>query len=66
MIPFFCGQGPACKRATKEAFETARDNLLNEYFFVGITEQFDDVVTMLEKLIPSYFSGLSQKWLALG
>ena len=66
MIPFFCGQGPTCKRATKEAFETARNNLVSEYFLVGITEQFDDMVTILEKLIPSYFNGLSQKWATFG
>ena len=40
--------------------------MVNSYGFVGITEQFDDVITVLEKLIPSFFDGLSNKWLDMG
>ena len=40
--------------------------MVKNYGFVGITEQFDDVITVLEKLIPSFFDGLSEKWSDLG
>ena len=66
MIPFFCGQEKLCRKGTKESFEIARDNLVNEYAFIGITEHFEDVITILEKLVPSFFGGLSQKWMDFG
>lgn len=57
---------PACQRADLYAFEMALKNMLKYYFLVGITEQFDDVVTLLERLIPYYFTGLTGNWKVLG
>ena len=66
MIPFFCGQGPTCKKATEGAYERAKQNMLESYYFIGITEQFDDTVAIMERLVPVYFRGLTHKWKLLG
>ena len=57
---------PPCRQADQYAFERAQKNMLEYYFLVGITEQFEDMVTLLENLIPFYFNGLTQSWKELG
>ena len=31
--------------------------ILNDYFLVGILEQFEDSLNLFEKVLPSYFRG---------
>lgn len=52
-IPFFCGQAAECwEPGSKWALEQAKRNLVNEYFLVGVTEQMDDFIDLLERSLP--------------
>lgn len=52
-IPFFCGHAAECwEPGSKWALEQAKHNLVNEYFLVGVTEQMEDFVDLLEKSLP--------------
>lgn len=68
-IEFFCGNGPECqtpttaKSAEDEAaaksrmVEAAKRRMLNDYFVIGVLEQFEDSLRVLEKLLPRYYRG---------
>lgn len=54
------------------ALEQAKYNLVNEYMLVGVTEELEDFVMMLEAALPRFFKGatdlyktgaLAAKWL---
>ena len=36
--------------------------MIRDYLVVGITEQFDDFLSVLDTLFPSYFNGISTAW----
>jgi len=60
-IPFFCGSSPACwDPGSKWALDQAKTNLVNKYLVVGVTEDLDSFVQVLEILLPKYFSGAVQ------
>lgn len=40
------------------ALERAKQNVLENYLLVGILEELEDVLLMLERLLPHYFSGV--------
>lgn len=40
------------------ALERAKQNVLENYLIVGILEELEDVLLMLERLLPHYFSGV--------
>lgn len=57
-IPFFCGHAANCwKPGNKWALNEAKKNLVNNYFLVGITEELDDFIFLLEQSLPRYFKG---------
>lgn len=39
------------------ALEQAKYNLVNEYMLVGVTEELEDFVMMLEAALPRFFKG---------
>lgn len=52
-IPFFCGHAAECwKPGSTWALEEAKRNLVNEYFLVGVTEEMDEFVELLELALP--------------
>lgn len=57
-IPFFCGHYAECWVPGSEwALEQAKRNLVNEYFLVGVTEEMEDFISMLEVSLPRFFQG---------
>ncbi|TMW51809.1 hypothetical protein DOY81_003108 [Sarcophaga bullata] len=60
-IPFFCGHAAECwEPGSQWALEQAKQNLVNEYFLVGVTEQMEDFVDLLEKSLPRMFQGFTE------
>ena len=46
----------------KKAAEAAKINVIKSYFVIGILEQFEDTLTLFEKLMPKYFTGIKTIW----
>jgi len=60
-IPFFCGTAPQCWDPGSEwALAQAKHNLVNNYAVVGVTEELDSFVQVLEHLFPTFFNGATQ------
>ncbi|KAJ8357408.1 hypothetical protein SKAU_G00202020 [Synaphobranchus kaupii] len=60
-IPFFCGHYSECwNTGSQWALEQAKYNLVNEYLLVGVTEELEDFVMMLEAALPRYFRGATE------
>ncbi|KAM6954360.1 uronyl 2-sulfotransferase a [Aplochiton taeniatus] len=58
IIPYFCGQHPKCREPGLWALERAKQNILENYLLVGVLEELEDVLLLLERLLPHYFSGV--------
>ncbi|XP_057194983.1 heparan sulfate 2-O-sulfotransferase 1 isoform X1 [Triplophysa rosa] len=57
-IPFFCGHYSECWNVgSRWALEQAKYNLVNEYLLVGVTEELEDFIMMLEAALPRFFKG---------
>ncbi|XP_056333552.1 uronyl 2-sulfotransferase [Danio aesculapii] len=56
IIPYFCGQHPQCREPGLWALETAKQNVLDHYLLVGVLEELEDVLLLLERLMPHFFS----------
>lgn len=57
-IPFFCGHYAECwVPGSSWALEMAKHNLVRNYFLVGVTEELEDFVAMLEYSLPRLFRG---------
>ena len=72
-IPYLCGNTDLCRALQidergkgherwKKAAESAKRNVLKSYFVIGILEQFEDTLTLFEKLMPKYFTGIKEIW----
>ncbi|XP_041064512.1 heparan sulfate 2-O-sulfotransferase 1 isoform X2 [Carcharodon carcharias] len=60
-IPFFCGHSSECWNVgSKWALEQAKYNLVNEYLLVGITEELEDFIMLLEAALPRFFRGATE------
>lgn len=47
-----------CRVAGSEwALQMAKYNLVNQYLIVGLTEEMEDFVAVLEAVLPRYFAG---------
>lgn len=63
-IPFFCGHAANCwKPGNKWALAEAKKNLINNYLLVGVTEELDDFIYLLEETIPRIFHGAKDYFL---
>lgn len=57
-IPFFCGHSSECWNVgNRWAMDQAKYNLINEYFLVGVTEELEDFIMLLETALPRFFRG---------
>lgn len=57
-IPFFCGHYAECWVVGSEwALQMAKNNLVNNYFLVGITEELGEFLAILEASLPRFFLG---------
>lgn len=64
-VPFFCGHSANCwKPGNKWALNEAKKNLVNNYFLVGITEELDDFIFLLEQSLPRLFKGALEHYLS--
>uniref|UniRef100_A0A8C1PHZ3 Heparan sulfate 2-O-sulfotransferase 1 n=2 Tax=Cyprinus carpio TaxID=7962 RepID=A0A8C1PHZ3_CYPCA len=60
-IPFFCGHYSECWNVgSRWALEQAKYNLVNEYLLVGVTEELEDFIMMLEAALPRFFRGATE------
>lgn len=46
------------------ALQKAKDNLVNNYLVVGVTERLTEFVEVMEAVLPRYFKGATKKFLA--
>ena len=54
IVPFFCGHSKECRSRTRWALAQAKKNV-EKYLVVGILEEYDDFIKVLEKLLPNFF-----------
>lgn len=50
-----------CRNAgSRWALEQAKYNLVNEYLLVGVTEELEDFILILEAALPRFFKGATE------
>ena len=59
MFDYLCG-ADECNRhkGEKSAAEAVKKNILNGYFLIGILEDFENTLKLMEKLLPDYMRGI--------
>ncbi|XP_031567452.1 uronyl 2-sulfotransferase-like [Actinia tenebrosa] len=62
IIPYFCGQSAGCKSSPKHALRQAITNVETKYLVVGVLEEVNDFIKVLEKLLPQFFRGAYEAW----
>ncbi|XP_048858298.1 uronyl 2-sulfotransferase a [Brienomyrus brachyistius] len=58
IIPYFCGQHPQCREPGLWALERAKQNVLENFLLVGVLEELEDTLLLLERFLPHYFTGV--------
>ncbi|KAF7472144.1 Hypothetical predicted protein [Marmota monax] len=46
--------------------DQAKYNLINEYFLVGVTEELEDFIMLLEAALPRFFRGATELYRTVG
>lgn len=63
-VPFFCGHAAECwQSGSLWALEEAKRNLVRNYLAVGVTEEMEDFIRLLEAVLPRIFKGATQHYL---
>nr|CAB3267573.1 uronyl 2-sulfotransferase-like [Phallusia mammillata] len=62
VVPYFCGQSPICREPGRDALLRAKRHLVDNYLLVGVLEDFEGTLQVLEKLLPTYFNGAVKIW----
>ena len=55
MCVHFCGHDPRCRQRSSWAVEKAKHNVEKYFAFVGIVEDLEGSLEVLEELLPRYF-----------
>lgn len=55
-LRYFCGDGPLCR--TDEALRISKTNL-DSYLIVGLTEEYESFILLVEKFLPNLYRGLN-------
>lgn len=62
-IPWFCGHFKKCwEHGSRWALEQAKFNLAHNYFLVGLTEDLDTFIRLLELTLPEFFTGATKMY----
>lgn len=62
-IRYFCGFHPSCTNSkSPENIKLAKKHIDEDYFVIGMTEEFDNTVMLLEKALPTFFKGSYESW----
>ena len=62
-IVYFCGHLPVCKKFNnKQAFIIAKNNVEKYYSVIGITEEMNKTLKVMENLLPQFFGGILQMY----
>ncbi|KAL1498115.1 hypothetical protein ABEB36_008968 [Hypothenemus hampei] len=62
-IPYFCGHDPRCMLLNDNwAFEKAKSNVEKYYQVVGVLEEMNITLQVLETKIPQFFSGVKSTY----
>ncbi|ELU11537.1 hypothetical protein CAPTEDRAFT_215347 [Capitella teleta] len=56
-LGYICGQEPHCRYIGSDALKDAKRHIENDYAIVGITEDLEAFLFVLEKTIPHFFKG---------
>ncbi|XP_071822011.1 heparan sulfate 2-O-sulfotransferase 1-like isoform X2 [Apostichopus japonicus] len=57
-VPYFCGHAEECwKPGSRWALEQAKYNMIHRYLLVGVTEELEEFIALLEATLPSMFKG---------
>lgn len=65
-LKYFCGYNSICREATSSSYTLARENMDSNFLVVLVVERFAESLSVLEKLMPSFFSGISSLFLTHG
>ncbi|KAG1654965.1 Heparan sulfate 2-O-sulfotransferase 1 [Nymphon striatum] len=66
-IPFFCGHNAECwEPGSRWALEQAKHNLAHNYLVVGVMEEMQDFIAVLEYTLPEYFNGALKRYMSGG
>lgn len=68
-IEFFCGSDKFCNQikngdeeSKAKVVDIAKRRVINQYYVVGILEQFEDTLRMFETMLPDFYSGAMTAW----
>ena len=65
-IGFFCGMAPECAFfESAEALEIAKRNVEKYFSVVGVLEQMDKSLLVLEKFVPAFFKNAHKEYYAM-
>lgn len=63
LVPYFCGHDPRCVQLNSHwAVGQAKRNIDQYYSVVGVLEQFNRSLHVLENTVPRYFTNLGQMY----
>lgn len=62
MTKYFCGPDALCVNGSTESIRRAKQHIDENFIFVGLTEEFDNTLKILERVLPSYFEGAVETW----